>query len=81
MLVKFTKDNCYTKEILEKGHHYVETALSEVPVYIRKGKCIPIVKAAECVEKLDTEQIEYLGYEGAQYTLYKDDGIHKSYER
>ncbi len=81
MLVKFSKDNRYTKEVLKKGHHYVETALSEVPVFIRKGKCIPIVKAAECVEKLDTEQIEYLGYEGAQYTLYEDDGIHKSYER
>lgn len=62
MLVKFTKDNCYTTEVLEKGHHYIEVALSEVPVFIRKGKCIPIVKAAECVEKLDTEHMEYIGY-------------------
>lgn len=62
MLVKFTKKHCYTTQILEKGHHYVEVALSEVPVFIRKGKCIPVVEAAECVEKLDTEKIEYIGY-------------------
>lgn len=60
-LVKFTKDNCYTTEVLAKGHHYVEVALSEVPVFIRKGKRIPVVKAAECVEKLDTEHVEYIG--------------------
>lgn len=62
MLVKFTKDHGYTSQILEKGHHYVEVALSEVPVFIRKGKCIPIVKAAECVERLDTKNMEYIGY-------------------
>ena len=60
-LVRFTKDNCYTTEVLTKGHHYVEITLSEVPVFIRKGKKIPVVKAAECVEKLDVEQVEYIG--------------------
>lgn len=72
MLVKFTKDNCYTTEILEPGHHYVETDLSEVPVYIRKGKCIPIARAAKCVEKLDVKHLEFLGYEGARYMLYEE---------
>ena len=62
MLVKFTKDNCFTTEVLEKGHHYIEVSLSEVPVFIRKGKSIPVVKAAECVEKLDMEHVEYMGY-------------------
>ncbi len=60
-LVKFTRDNHYTQEKLAKGHHYIEVSLAEVPVFIRKGKTIPIVKAAECVEKLDTEHVEYLG--------------------
>lgn len=81
MFVKFGKDNCYTQEILEKGHHYVEIGLDEVPLFIRKGNCIPVVKAAECVEKLDTEQIELLGYKGAEYRLYEDDGIHKDYDK
>ncbi len=60
-LVKFTRDNHYTQQILAKGHHYIEVSLAEVPVFIRKGKTIPVVKAAECVEKLDTEHVEYLG--------------------
>lgn len=63
MLVKFTKDNCYTTEILKKGHHYIEVALHEVPVFIRKGKCIPVVQAAQCVEKIDMGTVEYIGYE------------------
>ncbi len=63
MLVKFTRDNHYTRQILAKGHHYIEVSLAEVPVFIRKGKTIPVVKAAECVEKLDTEHVEYLGYD------------------
>ena len=62
MLVKFTKDNCYTTEILEKGHHYVEVALYEVPVFIRKGKRIPVVRAAQCVEMIDMQTVEYIGY-------------------
>lgn len=60
-LVKFTRDNHYTREKLAKGHHYIEVSLAEVPVFIRKGKTIPIVKVAECVEKLDTEHVEYQG--------------------
>lgn len=29
---------------------------------------------------LDTENMQLLGYEGAEYTLYEDDGIHKDYD-
>ncbi|MCI6005789.1 MAG: glycoside hydrolase family 31 protein [Blautia sp.] len=79
-LVKFTKDNQYTEEVLEKGHHYVEIALNEVPLFIREGRCIPVAKAAQTVEKLDTENLELLGFDGAEYELYEDDGIHKDYE-
>ena len=58
----------------------MEVALDEVPLFIRKGKCIPVAKAAQCVAQIDTEHLELLGYEGAKYTLYDDDGIHKDYE-
>ena len=51
MLVKFSKDGQYTQEVLEKGHHFVEVALNEVPLFIREGRCIPLVKAARCVEE------------------------------
>lgn len=78
--VKFSKEGAYTEQVLEKGHHYVEVALDEVPLFIRKERCIPVAKAAQCVEKIDTTNLELLGYEGAEYTLFEDDGIHKDYE-
>lgn len=80
MFVKFQKDGQITEEILEKGHHYIEVALDEVPMFIRSGKCIPVADAAQCVEALDTENLTLLGYDDAEYTLYEDDGVHKDYD-
>ena len=77
--VKFLPDGTILEEILEKGNHYVEVALNEVPLFIRSGKCIPLAETAESVTELDTENLKMIGFEGAQYTLYEDDGIHKDY--
>ena len=77
--VKFLPDGTILEEILEKGDHYVEVALNEVPLFIRSGKCIPLAETAESVAELDTENLKMIGFEGAQYTLYEDDGIHKDY--
>ena len=77
--VKFLPDGTILEEILEKGDHYVEIALNEVPLFIRSGKCIPLAEAVESVAELDTENLKMIGFEGAQYTLYEDDGIHKDY--
>lgn len=77
--VKFLPDGTIMEEILEKGDHYVEIALNEVPLFIRSGKCIPLAEAVESVAELDTENLKMIGFEGAQYTLYEDDGIHKDY--
>ncbi|MDE7221591.1 MAG: alpha-glucosidase [Oscillospiraceae bacterium] len=65
-------------EILAPGHHYVEIALNEVPLFIRKGKCIPLAGPAETVDSLDTEHLTMVGYPGG-YELYDDDGVHKDY--
>lgn len=78
--IKFMPDGSIFEQTLEAGHHYIEVALNEVPLFIRKGKCIPVAEAAENVDALDTENMKPLGYEGAQYVLYEDDGIHKNYE-
>lgn len=78
--VKFMPDGTICEEVLDAGHHYVEVALNEVPLFIRKGKTIPLAQAAQSVAALDTKNLEMLGYEGAEYVLYEDDGIHKDYE-
>lgn len=80
MFVKFLPDGSISQEVLGKGVHYVEVALNEVPLFIRQGKCIPLAEAAECVREIDTAHLTMLGYPGAAYTLYEDDGIHKDYD-
>ena len=67
--VKSMPDGTIYEEILPQGTHYVEVALNEVPLFIRKGKCIPVVETAQSVEAIDLETVKYLGYEGAAYEL------------
>jgi alpha-glucosidase len=78
--VKFLPDGSIYEEMLPQGHHYVEIALNEVPLFIRKGKCIPLAPKADCVANIDTEKLTLVGYPGASYELYDDDGTHKDYE-
>ena len=76
--VKFLPCGKISREVLPAGHHYVEIALNEVPLFIRKGKCIPLAGPAETVDAIDTEHLTMLGYSG-EYELYDDDGVHKDY--
>ena len=78
--VKFMPDGSIQQETLSPGHHYVEIALNEVPLFIRSGKCIPVAKAAECVAELQSDALELLGDPGAEYWLYDDDGTYKDYD-
>ena len=78
--VKFLPDGMIYEEILSAGHHYVDIELDEVPLFIRQGKCIPVAEIAEHVEALDTVHMTVIGYLGAEYLLYEDDGIHKDYD-
>lgn len=73
--IKFLPDGNISEETLCAGHHYVKIALNEVPLFIRKGKCIPVGDAAESVAKLDKNTIRMIGYEDASYDLYDDDGV------
>lgn len=67
--VKFMPDGSIHEEILGKGTHYVGVALNEVPLFIRKGRCIPVVDAAQRVEAIDMSTVKYLGYDGAEYEI------------
>ncbi len=73
--IKFMPDGSIYEEILEKGSHFVEVALNEVPLFIRKNCCIPVAQAAESTEEIRMDSLEYIGYPGASYELYTDDGI------
>ena len=78
--IKFLPDGSISEELLGQGIHYVDIALNEVPLFIRKGKCIPVAETAECADEVDTEHLRMIGYDAAEYVLYDDDGVHKDYE-
>lgn len=80
LFVKFLPDGSIYEEALPVGHHYVDIALNEVPLFIRAGRCIPVAEAAECMAELQIDSLELLGYPGAEYVLYDDDGEHKNFD-
>ncbi len=73
--VKFLPNGKISEETLAQGHHYVEIALNEVPLFIRKGCKIPVVDVAESVSQIKMDTLQWLGYADAEYELYEDDGI------
>ena len=48
------------KEKLSQGIHYVDVALDEVPLFVRKGKTVPLCAPAKNVDSLDKTVTEYL---------------------
>ena len=72
MFAKFLPDGSISRQIMEKGHHYVDIALNEVGLFIKKGKCIPLVDAALSVEEIDMSTLTMLGYDGAGYVFGED---------
>lgn len=48
------------KEKLSQGIHYVDVALDEVPLFVRKGKSVPLCEPAKNVDSLDKTVTEYL---------------------
>lgn len=77
MFVKFRADGSVFTEILPAGHHYVDIALAEVPLFIRKDHAIPVAAPCMSVEDLDTSTIRMLGWENAAYERYDDDGVNR----
>ncbi|MCM1184551.1 MAG: alpha-glucosidase [Roseburia sp.] len=71
MFVKFMPDGSLYQETLGKGVHYVEIELNEVPLFIRKGKCIPVAAVAQSVPEIDMSTIELVGYAGARYAFFE----------
>ena len=76
LLVRFRASEDYDLVPMAKGHHWVDLALDEFPLFIRRGRVVPLAKAAEWVEAVDGSDLTLLGWlDGdAETTLYDDDG-------
>ncbi|MGN1051364.1 MAG: TIM-barrel domain-containing protein, partial [Acutalibacteraceae bacterium] len=58
-LYKLSGDKIFSKE-MNKGLHYVEIALNEVPIFLRKGKKLPLCSSANRVRDIDFTNITWL---------------------
>lgn len=82
LFVKLSGENVIVKEEMKKGHHYIEVAMDEVPLFIKKGAVLPLCKPALSTEKLDLNSLQLIAYgDNAKFNLYTDDGISKSYSK
>lgn len=75
MFVKFQPNGRISQEILSAGPHFVKVALNEVPLFIRRGKGIPVADPAQSVPEICLDTLQMIGYPGATYNRYDDDGI------
>ena len=60
---------------MSAGHHYITAGLGEVPLFIRKGRLLPLAAPCESTKELSYEHFELLGESGSHYSMYCDDGI------
>ena len=70
--VKFLPDGNVYEEIMPAGNHYIDVALNEVPMFIKKDKCIPVVDVAQSVEEINYATMKMIGYAGASYDMYAE---------
>ena len=39
-------------------------------MFVRKGKAVPVVDVAECVDDIDMNTLQMIGYEAAEYEFF-----------
>ena len=76
LLVRFRSAEDYCLIPMEKGRHWIDLDLNEMPLFIRKGCIIPLSHGGEWVEQVDFTNLTLLGWveKDAAYQLYDDDG-------
>ncbi len=76
LMVRFRSSENYDCLPMKKGHHWIDLAMNEFPLFIRRGQVIPMAKGAEAVARIDASCMTLLGWldHGTAFTLYDDDG-------
>lgn len=76
MHVRFSPDlDVHELLPLTEGWHYIPYRENELVFFIRKGKTIPLARPALRVGDIDDRNMDMIGFENADYELYRDDGI------
>ncbi len=77
LLWKCKKYNEGTMEVIDKGNHYIDIAIDETPIFIRKNKMLVMAtKEAKRVQDIDETELNVVAFveDKASYTYYNDDG-------
>lgn len=77
LFVKMKGAQGCTCKLMRRGDHYIDVALDEVPLFIKKGHLLPLCESAQSTDALDLQKLSLIGYaeDRASYRLYSDDGI------
>ena len=62
LLLRFRSPYSYDTEELPAGDHYVRAELNEIPVFLRRGRSLPLARPAMHVEDIDFEDLTFLSY-------------------
>ena len=76
LLIRFRSARDYDLVPLEKGDHWIDLALGEFPLFVKKNRAVPLCAGGESSELLDDTAFTLLGQiekEGV-LELYRDDG-------
>lgn len=76
LMIRFRSASDYDQIPMRQGHHWLELNTAEFPLFIRKGRFIPLSKGGEWVDAVDGSEFTLLGWlcGNASYALYDDDG-------
>lgn len=84
MMVRMRSPEDRSCQVMGQGHHYIDIALNEVIIFIKKGCMLPLADLDEhtkTVSDADAGQYVWIGFaeQEAEYVLYEDDGISRQY--
>ncbi len=82
LFVRFQSPSKRSCCVMHKGIHYIPVDVGEVPVFIRQNKMLPLCRAVECTDLLDTSKFELIAFtdKEMEYIMYEDDGFSKNYD-
>ncbi len=68
-MVEWKNGKIAAQKKLSKGDHFIEVPMESVVFFVRKGKKLPLAKAAPCVDKIDWTKLNFVGDPKASYEL------------
>ena len=76
LLIRFRSAKDYDLVPLEKGDHWIDLALGEFPLFVKKNHAVPLCPGGESSELLDDTRFALPGIieQEGTYELYRDDG-------